>query len=80
MVRLNRQLVRRGGGRGDGRELVKFAERFSERKLPESGRLAEDANHVESLLQKLSSRWQSAEDLEVRTQRVLGDAVHKMTR
>ncbi len=49
---------------GETRDRVRFAERVAQRTLPEAAQLENEANTLQSKLKKLSSRWQTVEDLE----------------
>jgi hypothetical protein len=48
----------------EARDLVRFAERVAQRDLPESAQLEHEAKALTIKLNKLSARWQTAEDLE----------------
>jgi hypothetical protein len=45
-------------------DLVRFAERVARRDLPEGGQLEQEAEGLQGKLTKLSTLWQTAEDLE----------------
>jgi len=49
---------------GEARDLARFAERVAQRELPQAAQLEDEMEALESKLKKLSSRWQTAEDLE----------------
>jgi len=48
----------------EARDLARFAERVTQRSLPEAAQAESEAAALEARLKKLSARWQTAEDLE----------------
>jgi hypothetical protein len=62
----------------EARDLVRFAVRVTQRDLPEEVQLEEEVETLQSKLKKLSSRWQTAEDLEDLAAESIAPSVEKL--
>ncbi len=62
----------------EARDLVRFAAQVTQRDLPEVAQLEEQADALQSKLNKLSARWQTAEDLEDLAAECLAPSAEKL--